>query len=155
MGYFDGVGKGELTTRNKFLKEGIYTLEVDNVLIKKVRATKTDAFIAECLITETSNPEEHPVGSKTSVYIDLANDSAKNNLKAFGLAVLGVDRNDAARVAKVCDGETPIIEAALSDALLKSAFKGKKFRVDAVKGTNKKGEPTTYMNYSPIAKAAA
>lgn len=171
MGYFSGVGEAEADSRNKFVSPGLHVFEVTKCSLKKLRKSKKQNLIVEAKTISSTNEAEHPKGSKVSIFIDLEHDMTTKNLKSLGLAILGISKDDKAKVDAVSkppvdkDGKPlkdkegkekpPIIEAAWDAAIDANAFLGKRFSVDAQDGETKEGKPHTFLNYDVAPQEAA
>lgn len=152
------INEAETYNRNKYITPGEYVVKVDSCVQKKMRSGGS-AYIVECDVLESSNLQEHPLGSKVSFFVDLNNDSAAQNLKKLGLALLGIDMSDVEKVKKVCaepkDGGLSLLCQALEASTESQKLRGREFAVSAEIVTTKRGTPFTATNYRPVRKQAS
>lgn len=79
-------------------------------------------------LLESSDPEQHPVGTERITQQDMKNEKiAGPNLAQFVCAVLGVDPNDDAKVKEIQSAGK--LSSAMKLATEKNAFAGRKVRI--------------------------
>lgn len=112
MGLFSGIEDANIGGNNVYFVEGQYIVEVVRAFTMKSRK-KQDLAIVECLIRD-STVEQRPVGSKASWVVNMGQDAALGNIKAFVAAANGLDTSDEEKVkAEVTED---VAEFAFSDA---------------------------------------
>lgn len=82
-----------------YLGPGVFDVQVDRCLLKQTQKSGI-GFIAELTVLESSNPD-HPVGVQRGWFQKMNTAPSLPAVKAFLLAVLGIDTDDAAKVADV------------------------------------------------------
>lgn len=73
MGLFTSIKEAKRSEAGTYLSVGLHRLEVNRVKSGK-NWRKKDFFVVECKVLESTNAEEHPVGSTADVYINLSSE---------------------------------------------------------------------------------
>jgi hypothetical protein len=146
MGQFSDVGSAEIYQKGAFFKPGSYTVEIKKCLVKDARKGKM--FIVECKILASNNAEEKPGDSRTWLQKMTNPDVARPALKAFALAAVGVDPQDAAKVKAVPSNEVEDVLDAACDAT-KQALKGRTLKLEVAMVKTKDGRDFSLHTFSP------
>lgn len=145
MGNFSGVGQAPLYESGTFFLPGNYELSISRVLVKNTMKSGR-CFIVEFAIEKSDN-ESMPAGSMGTWLQKLDNTViAYPSLKAFTLAVVGVDKNDKEAV----EAESPNVEKLLDAAVDDGALNGMKVRLRAERTKTQKGADFTRHTWLPV-----
>lgn len=142
MGVFGGIKEAKFSEGGVYVKAGVYKLRI-TACKQIVTRKKQDAFVAEFLILESSNPER-PVGSSMSWMVIAQPDTPwLGNIKQFLMTVLDAKEEDIDEAACefVCSAENP--------------FKDREVRLSATDIKTKKNADFTKCKYLPLSMSAA
>lgn len=141
---WSGLKDAQTFDRGTFFKPGAYTLKIVNCLTKQT-VKSGEGFIVEFEIMETSDPVNHPVGSKASWFQKLANvPVAFGAIKEFLAAVYGFDlRTQKAQFDAQMGPQIEAYAAAASDGRNNLAGQIVKVQTEQVK-TQKGGDFTRH-----------
>lgn len=112
MGHFHGISNASISGNNVYFVEGQYKVRIERAFTMKSRK-KADLAIVECTILE-STTSARPAGSKASWVVNLSQDAALGNIKAFIAAANGINPSDEVRVQEEVTEE--VAEFAFSEA---------------------------------------
>lgn len=119
MSRFKGLAAAKTFESGTYLTEGDYRVEVQKVFVKATRKDG-DAFIVEYKVTETSNPEKHPIGATRSWYQSMKDkDIAFSAMKGFFAAMLKLDTHNEKEMAQLDAQIEDVAEKAVSENALK------------------------------------
>lgn len=142
-----GVGRAELFEKGKYLNPGLYTLSVKKTIFKATRKSG-DAFIVEFEVLESSDEENHPVGSTCTWYQGLRDkEVAFPAIKDFMRNLLGIDPDDKKAMEEFANG----IDSTLKQAIDKpDLLADNRIRVETyIIQTKGKGLDFTVHKWSP------
>jgi len=123
----EGVGKAELFEKGKYLNPGLYVLAVKKTIFKSTRKSG-DAFIVEFEVLESSDEENHAVGSTCTWYQGLRDkEVAFPAIKDFMRNLLGINPDDKAAMQEFADGIDKMLHQAINNPDL---FEGTRIRVE-------------------------
>lgn len=91
---FSGMAKAEIFGSGKNLTEGLYEIEVKELMVKESRNPLKPGvnFICEFLIVGSNN-DDHPVGCTRSWVLNMSNPFAFGNISELVLALLGYENS--------------------------------------------------------------
>ena len=142
MGVFGGIKEAKYSEGGVYVKQGVYKLCV-TACKQIVTRKKQDAFVAEFLILESSNPER-PVGSAMSWMVIAQPDTPwLGNIKQFLMTVLETEEEkiDESVCEFVVSAENPL--------------KDREVRLSAIDIKTKKNADFTKCKYMPLSMSAA
>lgn len=92
MGLFKSIESAKVNQGGVYFNPGKYLVEV--IAVKTIKSRKNmDLYIVECEILD-SDVADRPTGSRASWVVNLAQDAAMGNIKAFLAAANGIDPSD-------------------------------------------------------------
>lgn len=158
MGMFSGIKKAQVSKKGVWLTPGgLYTLEIDNMLLKKTRSAGF-AVIVEFRVLEVDGSEEaiekHPVGSRATWFQSLTDeDIGLSSCKDFMANLLGEDPED----AEFNEGLEELMEQATDKVAdgEEHMFHGMKIFCETSHTVTKKGGDFTIHTWKNIPEEAA
>ncbi len=136
---FAGLNSAKTSQSGVYLSDGRYKLKISKCVYFKTEAGPY-AFIAELLVTESSDPDKHPVGAARTWY-QSDNKSFKPELKAFYYAATGYNERDPAQEKFIRENIEQRSEAVMQKAVTHQVLGGREITVD-VNTKPQKGDPT-------------
>jgi hypothetical protein len=132
-----------------YLTDGRYKLKVNKHLFIDTD-NGTRAFIAECVVTETSDAQSHPVGANRS-WFQSANKSFKAALKAYCYAACGYDEKDPKHTEALRQLDSRSEAIMLQAIGPKQILSSRELYVDVITKPQKndKSKTFTHYNFSP------
>lgn len=164
---FEGMAKADVNGRGNYMKEGIYTVEMKNIFVKKGTNPKKpgDSFIVEFTILESNNAA-HVVGTSGSWVLKFSWPATFGHITKFVMALLGEDpgikanidnpelRETVARYTRAVCG-SDLAKKELGADWEDGIFNGAQLKVECSAQTTSSGGPFTAFAWSPIAETAA
>lgn len=143
MGLFTGIEDAKISAGGVYFVEGLYIVEI--VKVSTIRSRKNeDLFIVETEIQSSSAPERK-VGTTCSWVVNLKQDAALGNIKAFIAAANGIDPADTEQVKQEITEE--VVEFACSDD---NPLAGTKLNLECVAIKTKAQKDFTLHKWTPF-----
>jgi hypothetical protein len=158
MGLFSNIKETKVSKKGVWLTPGaIYDLEIENILVKKTRASGW-AFIVEFRVLDVSGNEEaiskHAIGSRATWFQSLQDeDIGLSACKDFISTLMGEDPED----EEFNEGLEELMEQ-ITDKVPEGEehmFRGEKIRCETFLIQTKKGQDFTVHNWSHVDSEAA
>ncbi len=139
MNPFAGLNQAKTSQSGTYLTDGRYKLKINKCVYFKTQAGPY-AFIAEMVVTETSDAAAHPVGAARTWY-QADNESFKPELKGFYYAATGYNHTDPAQEKFIKDNIEQRSESLMQKAVTHQVLTGREVSVDVTTKKQKK-DPT-------------
>lgn len=143
MGLFTGIEDAKISAGGVYFVEGLYRVEILKVTTL-VSRTKENLFIVETEIL-SSTSSERKVGTSCSWVVNLKQDAALGNIKAFIAAANGIDPADAEQVKNEITEE--VVEFACSED---NPLAGTELNLECVPIKTKAKKDFTLHKWTPV-----
>lgn len=144
MGLFTGIESAKISAGGVYFVEGIYVVEITKVSTLRSRKND-DLFIVETEIVSSTADERKP-GTSCSWVVNLKQEPALGNIKAFIAAANGIDPADTEKVNEEVTEEA--VEFACSED---NPLEGTRLNLECVAiKTKKENRDFTLHKWSPI-----